>query len=130
MVLELGILMSGSEETRLRRLGCEIRLIAEGIHHTTEGGMGTSWVCWHKARAWAELEPDGGFRIVVYTIFIGGELEEYCSHGELFTVDDVIEHVDSLDFGLYVVDYGPLEELAAIRDQLLVPYDGEKGSKN
>jgi len=59
----LGIRLSGSYETRLRNLRGSLIYIGCGQQSTTEGGIGTSFVCTTDVTAYAELGNNGGIDV-------------------------------------------------------------------
>ncbi|MBT4529631.1 MAG: hypothetical protein HOC27_00360 [Phycisphaerae bacterium] len=61
----LGIRLSGSYETRLRNLRGSLIYIGCGQQSTTEGGIGTSFVCTTDVTAYAELGNNGGIDVWV-----------------------------------------------------------------
>lgn len=61
----LGIRLSGSYETRLRNLRSSLIYLGSGQQSTTEGGIGTSFVCTTDVTAYAELGNNGGIDVWV-----------------------------------------------------------------
>ena len=128
MVRRLGILMTGSEEKRLRRLGVEVRCIAEGSFHEAVGGMGCASVVCLRTSAWAELTPEGTIDITVHINHPGWSRQECSFTGELYVVDEVISYLKSLHMGFYSVSRRDLEELAEIRAHTFVCEAGESSN--
>jgi hypothetical protein len=59
----LGIRLSGSYESRLQSLRASLINIGCGQQSTTEGGIGTSFVCTTDVTAYAELGNNGGIDV-------------------------------------------------------------------
>ena len=119
MVRALGILMTGSEEKRLRAVGCETRQIASGDFHEEVGGPGHSSVVRISSVAWAELALDGSFKISVSMNHPGWSRQDEDVESGIWTVDDVVACLEGSGMGFYCIDTQALEELVAIREQAL-----------
>jgi hypothetical protein len=87
---QLGIRLSGSYETRVQNLRDSLIYIGCGQQSTTEGGIGTSFVCTTDVTAYAELGNNGGIDVWVRkTRPFSSESElVYCA-SDLTAMDDI-----------------------------------------
>lgn len=87
---QLGIRLSGSYETRLRNLRGSLIYIGCGQQSTTEGGIGTSFVCTTDVEAYAELGNNGGIDVWARkTRPFSSDSELVCCASDLTAMSDI-----------------------------------------
>ena len=101
---ELGIRVSGSYDTRLKRLRPDIIIVGTGDDYSAVGGIGTSWVAHVSTTVYAEPDGEGGFSLWSRRCEQFNE-SEYFGSGSGYTdaqdiIDGAIEDgADSINFG-------------------------------
>jgi hypothetical protein len=108
---QLGILISGSYEKRLLHLRDSLIIIGREQRCTTEGGIGTSFVCRSEITLYAELGNSGGIDIWGrnYERFVGGN--NFSVATGCFTIDEIESEVENAGYSTSFVNIVDLQIL-------------------